>query len=109
MSKPVPVYGGSPRPSSPVSALLAASRRLVTSRVALPVYGVSTTRATTRIGCLWQDQEERVVPFAVIPACIERVQARAGCRQPADVIFDDRHAADRASRCCTVSAGTASE
>jgi hypothetical protein len=47
MSKPAPVHGDSPRPSSPESALLCPSRRLTASRVALPVHGVSTTRATT--------------------------------------------------------------
>ena len=47
MSKPVPVYADSPRPSSPASALLAASRCLTASRVAPPVHDVSTTRATT--------------------------------------------------------------
>src|SRR4029077_17574592 len=47
MSKPVPVYAGSPRPRSPACALLCAPRCLAASRVALPVHGVSTTPATT--------------------------------------------------------------
>jgi hypothetical protein len=47
MSRPVPVYEDSPRPSSPAFALLAASRCLTASRAALPVHGVSTTPATT--------------------------------------------------------------
>ncbi len=48
MSQPVPIQAGSPRPRSPASAPLSASRCLITSRMALPVHGVSTTRATTR-------------------------------------------------------------
>src|ERR1700751_5326037 len=47
MSKPVPVYAGSPRPCSPACALLCAPRCLAASRVALPVHGVSTTPVTT--------------------------------------------------------------
>src|SRR5262249_34544407 len=47
MSKPVPVHPDSPRPRSPASALLAVSKCLATSRVALPVHDVSTTPATT--------------------------------------------------------------
>ena len=47
MSKPVPVYGGSSRPCSPAWVLLSAARRLAASRMAPPVHGVSTARATT--------------------------------------------------------------
>ena len=47
MSKTVLVHAGSPRPCCPACALLYAPRCLATSRVALPVHGVSTTRATT--------------------------------------------------------------
>ena len=47
MSKTVLVCGDSSRLSSPASALLFGSRRLVASRMARPVHGVSTTSATT--------------------------------------------------------------
>ncbi len=47
MSKPTLIYTDSPRLCSPACALVSASRCLAASRVALPVYGVSTTRATT--------------------------------------------------------------
>jgi hypothetical protein len=47
MSKPVPIHVGSPRPSSPASALLSASECPTASLTAMPVHGVSTTRATT--------------------------------------------------------------
>src|SRR6516165_6803000 len=41
MSQPAPVHAGSPGPCDPPSPLLPASRGLITSRVALPVRGVS--------------------------------------------------------------------
>ena len=47
MSKPAGVHAGSSRPSNPASPLLPAPRCLTTSRMSLPVHGVSTTGVTT--------------------------------------------------------------
>src|SRR5689334_5455230 len=47
MSKPASIQEGKPRQSGRASAMLTVSWRLTASRVALPVHGVSATRATT--------------------------------------------------------------
>jgi hypothetical protein len=47
MSKTVPIYGWSSRRCSPACPLLCGPRCLTASRMAPPVHGVSTTRATT--------------------------------------------------------------
>src|SRR3954465_6585984 len=47
MSQPAPIHARSPCLLSSASALICGRQRLIASRIAPPVHGVSTTRATT--------------------------------------------------------------